>query len=186
MNVLIGSEHFYNPVRSELRVPEYQRFWMEPELMKLYNEEFWKKPIDICLGGWGQDGHIAYNQARRDSYRRLTVEELKNAEMRIQDNNTDTIMALANRNFGSAYQLVPPMSCTIGIKECLSALKVRLYSDTGAWKQTAFRAALFGPVCTEYPITLLQEHSDACITATFETANHPVSIHSDWIFSDKQ
>lgn len=179
-------EHFYKPVLQELAVPEDQRVWMEPDSMKHYKEEFWKAPIDICLGGWGQDGHIAYNQARRDPFRKLTLEDVRNAEMRIQTNNPDTILALANRNFGSAYQLVPPMSCTIGIKECLSAKRIRLYSDTGAWKQTAFRAALFGPVCAEYPITLLQEHQDAMVTATYETANHPLSLHPEWEFFNKK
>ena len=175
-------KNFYNPVEQKLQVPEEQRYWMEPSLMDKYTEEFYRAPVDICLGGWGQDGHIAYNQARRDSYRKLTVEELKNAGMRVQNNNPDTILALANRNFGSAYQLVPPMSCTIGIKECLSAEKIRLFSDTGAWKQTAFRAAVFGPVCAEYPITLLQEHPDAVITATEETATHPLSLNPEWVF----
>jgi len=75
---------------------------------------------------------------------------------------------------------VPPMSVTLGVKECLSARKVRLFSDTGAWKQTALRVALFGPLTTEYPITLLQGHPDALITATVETASHPISLHPEW------
>jgi len=173
---------FYAPVRKELAVPEPQRFWMQPDLMARYREEFWRAPVDICLGGWGQDGHIAYNQARREPYSPVTLDELREAEMRIQQNNWDTILALAHRNWGAAYQLTPPMSCTIGIKECLSAKKVRVFSDTGAWKQTAFRAALFAPVCTEYPITLLQEHPDAIVTATRETAEHPCSLHPEWEF----
>ena len=134
------------------------------------------------LGGWGQDGHIAYNQARRNPYSQLTVEELKNSSIRIQDNNPDTIMALAQRTFGAGYAFVPPMSITLGIRECLSAKKVRLFSDTGAWKQTALRVALFSDVTVEYPMTLLQEHPDALLTATRETASHPVSLHPEWEF----
>ena len=72
------------------------------------------------------------------------------------------------------------MSVTLGIRECLSARKVRLFSDTGAWKQTALRVALFGPLTAEYPITLLQEHPDALITATVATAAHPISEHPEW------
>jgi len=90
------------------------------------------------------------------------------------------MLALAQRSFGAAYQFVPPMSVTLGIKECLSARKVRLFSDTGAWKQTALRVALFGPLTVEYPITLLQEHLDALLTATIDTARHPVSEHPEW------
>jgi glucosamine-6-phosphate deaminase len=137
-------------------------------------------PIDITYGGWGQDGHIAYNQARRHAYSHVTMDELRESTIRIQENNLDTIIALAHRTFGAAYQFVPPMSVTLGLKECLSAAKVRLFSDTGAWKQTALRVALFSPPTPEYPITLLQEHADALVTATVETARHPVSEHAEW------
>jgi glucosamine-6-phosphate deaminase len=74
------------------------------------------------------------------------------------------------------------MSITLGIKECLSAKKVRLYSDTGTWKQTALRVALFSDITVEYPMTLLQEHPDALITATEETASHPISENPEWEF----
>jgi glucosamine-6-phosphate deaminase len=57
---------------------------------------------------------------------------------------------------------------------------VRLYSDTGAWKQTALRVALFASPTVEYPITLLQGHADALLTATIATASHPVSEHPEW------
>ena len=72
------------------------------------------------------------------------------------------------------------MSVTLGMRECLSAGTVRVFSDTGAWKQTALRVALFGAPTTEYPMTLLQEHPDALITATVDTARHPISEHPEW------
>ena len=134
------------------------------------------------MGGWGQDGHLAYNQARRHPFSKISIEELRNSELRIQDNNLDTIITLAQRSFGAAYQFVPPMSITLGMKECMSAKKVRLYSDTGSWKQTALRVGLFSEITAEYPITLLQEHPDALLTATLETASHPISDNPDWEF----
>ena len=69
----------------------------------------------------------------------------------------------------------------MGVKECLAAKTVRVFSDTGAWKQTALRVALFGPLTPEYPLTLLQEHPDALITATIATASHPISEHPEWV-----
>jgi glucosamine-6-phosphate deaminase len=143
-------------------------------------EKIEQEPIDITYGGWGQDGHIAYNQARRHPFSNVTAEDIQKSTVRIQENNLDTIIALAQRTFGSAYQFVPPMSVTLGVKECLSAKKVRLFSDTGAWKQTALRVALFGPLTPEYPITLCQKHPDALLTATIATASHPISENPDW------
>ena len=171
---------FYGPVDRDLAVPEENRNWLMPGSVEEVRKKIHEAAVDVTYGGWGQDGHVAYNQARRHPFSRVTVEELREASIRVQENNIDTIIALAHRSFGAAYQFVPPMSVTLGVKECLSARKVRLFSDTGAWKQTALRVALFGPVTPEYPITLLQEHPDALITATVETARHPIGEHPEW------
>ena len=173
-------KHFYSGIRTELQVPDSQRFWLLPSTAEGVREAIDAAPIDITVGGWGQDGHIAYNQARRHPYSSITLEELANSTIRIQENNVDTILALAQRTFGSAYQFVPPMSITLGVRECMSARTVRVYSDTGAWKQTALRVALFSEPNPEYPMTLLQRHPDAVITATEETARHPISENPEW------
>ena len=173
-------KHFYGPLHPELTVPEKNRFWLNPHTMDTVKENIEKEPVDITYGGWGQDGHIAYNQSRRHPFSHITLDDVRNSTIRIQENNTDTIIALAQRTFGMAYQFVPPMSVTLGVKECLSARKVRLFSDTGAWKQTALRVALFGPLTPEYPVTLCQEHPDALFTATIATARHPISENPDW------
>jgi glucosamine-6-phosphate deaminase len=173
-------EHFYGGISPELAVPEKQRFWLTPSTAEQVGTAIAAAPIDITVGGWGQDGHVAYNQARRHPYSAITLEELAESTIRVQENNMDTILALAQRTFGSAYQFVPPMSITLGVKECLSAKRVRVYSDTGSWKQTALRVALFAEPTPEYPMTLLQRHPDAVITATQETATHPISENPDW------
>jgi glucosamine-6-phosphate deaminase len=173
-------DHFYAPVRPELAVRPENRNWLRADNVEEMKGRIREAPIDITYGGWGQDGHVAYNQARRHPYSPAVVDELRASTIRVQENNFDTVLALAQRTFGTAYQFVPPMSVTLGMKECLSAAKVRLFGDTGAWKQTALRVALFGPVTAEYPITLLQEHPDALITATASTADHPISHHPEW------
>jgi glucosamine-6-phosphate deaminase len=173
-------EHFYDPVLPDLAVPEASRIWLNGNNIQEVLEKIEQAPVDITYGGWGQDGHIAYNQSRRHPYNHITLDDLRKSTIRIQENNPDTIIALAQRTFGSAWQFVPPMSVTLGIRECMSARKVRLFSDTGSWKQTALRVALFGPMTLEYPITLCQEHPDAIITATHETARHPISENPQW------
>lgn len=175
-------KYFYGDISPELAVPVEQRYFPTPASIETIKAKIAEAEIDITLGGWGQDGHIAYNQTRRHPFSKITIEELRNSEMRVQDNNLDTIIALGQRTFGAAYQFVPPMSVTLGLKECLSAKKVRLYSDTGSWKQTALRVALFSEETVEYPMTLLQTHPDALITATYETATHPIAENPDWEF----
>ncbi len=171
---------FYGPVKGALAVQEWNRHWLSPENLNAVRAAIGEQQLDLTLGGWGQDGHVAYNQARRHPYSHVSLQELRRSTARVQENNWDTILALAQRTFGAAYQFVPPMSVTLGLGECLSARQVRLFSDTGAWKQTALRVALFSEPTPEYPMTLLQEHGDALITATLETARHPISLHPEW------
>jgi glucosamine-6-phosphate deaminase len=173
-------KHFYGPIQSELNVPEENRVWLNARNTAEVQERISSAPVDLAYGGWGQDGHVAYNQARRHPYHALSLDDLRNSTVRVQENNWDTIMALAQRTFGAAYQFVPPMSVTLGMKEILGARKIRLFSDTGSWKQTALRVALFSAQTVEYPITLLQEHPDTLLTATIETARHPISEHPEW------
>jgi glucosamine-6-phosphate deaminase len=171
---------FYGPVDPELSVPEANRRWPRADNVQDIAAEVAAAPIQLTYGGWGQDGHIAYNQARRQPYSLLTLEQVASSTVRVQENNWDTVLALAQRTFGAAWQFVPPLSVTLGVKECLSAQAVRLFSDTGAWKQTALRVALFSEPDPQWPITLLSRHPDALLTATIETAAHPISLHPEW------
>lgn len=173
-------QYFYGPILPELNVPEPNRVWVNGRNIAEVQQRLSEAPVDLAYGGWGQDGHVAYNQARRQPYDSLSLEDLRSSTIRIQENNWDTILALSQRTFGAAYQFVPPMSVTLGMKEILGAKKIRLFSDTGAWKQTALRVALFSPPTVEYPMTLLQEHPDTLLTATVETARHPISEHPEW------
>jgi glucosamine-6-phosphate deaminase len=173
-------EQFYEPVDRALRVPDRRRHWLEPHNVAEIAAMLAEAPAHLAYGGWGQDGHVAYNQARRNPFSPLSLDELRSSSARVQDNNVDTILALAQRELGGAYQFVPPMSVTLGMREILGAGRVRLFSDTGSWKQTALRVALFSEPTAEYPITLLQEHGDAMLTATRETATHPLALHPEW------
>jgi len=173
-------KHFYGGIAPELAVPEAQRYWLLPSTIDRVTAAIAEAPLDITIGGWGQDGHVAYNQARRHPFSRITLEDVANSTARIQENNIDTFIAIAQRTLGCAYQFVAPMSVTLGVRECLSAKRVRVYSDTGAWKQTALRVALFSEPTPEYPMTLLQRHPDAIITATLETCRHPISENPEW------
>jgi len=174
--------NFYDPIDPSLSVLPENRLFLTPKSYLYLSERIAKTEIDYTLGGIGQDGHLAFNEARRNPYREVTLDEMRNSTARIQENNYDTMIALAQRAYGTAWQFQPPMSVTLGAKECLKAKKIRIYSATGAWKQTALRIALFSAPTAEYPSTLLSEHPDARITVTAETARHPFSEHPEWRF----
>jgi glucosamine-6-phosphate deaminase len=101
-------KHFYGDLRADLNVPTENRFWLTPSTVEAVKAAIGAAPIDITLGGWGQDGHIAYNQARHHPFHHVSLDELASSSIRIQENNIDTLLSLAQRTFGGAYQFVPP------------------------------------------------------------------------------
>ncbi|MFN2302169.1 MAG: hypothetical protein ACK2TV_00410, partial [Anaerolineales bacterium] len=95
---------------------------------------------------------------------------------RILPINVDTIIAISQREMGGCSHVVPQMGITIGMKDMLSAKRIRLLSVTGTWKRTVLRIALFGPVTVEYPVTFVQEHPDAMLIVDRNTIETPFKL----------
>lgn len=70
--------------------------------------------------------------------------------------------------------MVPPMTITMGMKDLLSAKRLRFISDTGAWKRTVLRILLLGEQSVEYPVTLAQDHADAMLVCDRNTILPPL------------
>ena len=85
----------------------------------------------------------------------------------------DTIIAHAQRRAGGNPFAVPPMSVTLGMRELLGARKLRLYLDTGEWKQTILRILLFSEPDVDYPATLVRDHPDVHVVADRASATSP-------------
>ncbi len=62
---------------------------------------------------------MAYNQARRHPFHHPTLEEIAASTIRVQENNLDTILALAHRTFGAAFQFGAADVAAPGLRECL-------------------------------------------------------------------
>ncbi len=173
--------HFYGGIPADLGVPEAQRHWLLPSTLDRVVAAIDEAPVDLTLGGWGQDGHVAYNQARRHPYQRPGLDDLAASTARIQENNLDTILALAHRTFGAAYQFVPPMSVTLGMRECLSARqRPPLQRHRRMEADGAPRRPLLGARRPSTRSRSCNGTRTRSLTATLETARHPVSEHPEW------
>lgn len=166
--------HFYDRIDPELNVPEGQRHFPTPyDLDGMARAIEAVGGIDTAYGGIGFHGHLAYNEPPLWPWLAVTAEAFRRSTTRVVFLNPDTLVAMAQREAGGALALVPPMAITLGMREILGARRIRLYSTTGPWKQTALRVALFGPVTVEYPVTFCQEHPDCVLTVDRATARSP-------------
>ena len=79
------------------------------------------RPSTSPTAAGGRTDTSPTTRPRRHPFSPVTIDDVRNSSVRVQDNNLDTMLALAQRTFGAAYQFVPPMSVTLGVCECLSA-----------------------------------------------------------------
>jgi len=167
-------KHFYEPIDPALNVPEEQRHFPSIYRLEEMAEAIAKVGgVDTTFGGIGYRGHIAYNEPPRSPWYRVSVEQFRSSTTRVLHLNEDTLIALSQRAAGGCSDIVAPMVITLGMRELLGARRIRLYSETGAWKQTVIRILLFGQVSPEVPVTYCQEHPDCEVTVDAATAACP-------------
>jgi glucosamine-6-phosphate deaminase len=126
--------------------------------------------IDACYGGIGYHGHVAFNEPPNTRWRRISEEELRASLTRVVVLGSDSIVVQSIMTAGGDAAAIPPLAVTLGMKDILSSRKIRLYCAGGDRHRAVFRIAVAGEVSTDYPVTLLQGHPDACVHTDQATA----------------
>jgi glucosamine-6-phosphate deaminase len=167
--------NFYGAIDADLNVPESQRHFPDPFDPDAHSAAIADVGgVDTVWGGIGYRGHVAFNEPPRSPWHTISVEEYRASKTRVVVLNDDTMVAMSQRAAGGCSHVVPPLGVTIGMADMLAARRIRLFSVTGAWKQTVVRVALFSPPTVEYPVTLVQEHDDVLLVVDEATAAPPL------------
>jgi glucosamine-6-phosphate deaminase len=121
--------------------------------------------VDLCDGGIGWSGHVAFVEPGSPEFAAESIEEFRELGTRLVTLNPFTIaQASMDADYGMSgdWSLVPPRAATIGPKEILSA-KVRhswnhftLASTDVSWQRFSVRLAMHGPVSMDCPASILQ------------------------------
>ncbi len=159
----------YSQIATELLMPPEQRVFpdpVDPGMGDRLIEEL--GGVDVAFGGIGINGHLAFNEARED----LTAEEFAALGTRVVKLTPETRTANAIGDRGGAIDAMPSQAITIGIKQILSARKVRL-GVFREWHRAVVRQAAYGPVTAHFPASLLQNHPDAAIYANAVASAQP-------------
>ena len=163
------ARNVYGQIAPDLLMPPEQRVFPDPadpeRADRLIGE---LGGVDVAFGGIGINGHLAFNEARED----LTAEEFAALGTRVVTLNPETRTANAIGDRGGAIDAMPTRAVTIGIKQILSARKVRL-GVFREWHRAVVRQAAYGPVTAHFPASLLQNHPDAVIYTNNVAAAQP-------------
>ena len=115
--------------------------------------------IDVCYGGIGIHGHLAFNEPEPG------VSELRSRKIRLND-YTVTINAM-RAGVGGNLAGFPRYAYTLGMREILAARRIRLYCRNGIaldWANTVLRLALFGAPGDDYPVTHIRGRDYVIVT----------------------
>jgi len=165
---------FFDLLEPELRLPEDQVHFPDPMNLDAISERIREVGgIDTCYGGIGYHGHVAFNEPPISRWYRLTVEEFRNSLTRIVPLAPETVVMNSVRATGGNPAALPPMSVTLGMADIYASRRIRLYCQGGMWQRTVLRVALLGDEDVDYPVTLLQGHSDIAVVTTQDTAQRP-------------
>ena len=111
---------FFDLVEPELRPPETQIHFPTTDAIADYSERIEALGgADVCYGGIGWCGHIAFWEPQLGAEFDGDLEAYKQAGARLVELHPMTVMQNALHSFGSDWSWVPPKANTIGPREVL-------------------------------------------------------------------
>ena len=155
-------ENFFSLINKDLRMPESQLHFPSDKNIEDYGKMIEDTgEIDVCYGGIGWCGHIAFWEAHLGKEFGDDIEAYKKANPRIVELHPMTIMQNALHSFSGDWSSVPPKAATIGPRQIVGAKERSFWLDGYlgggvSWQKFIARLVAYGPVNTLVPGTILQ------------------------------
>lgn len=148
---------FYSKVRAELLMPEQQRLFPIPGKEKEYDKLIEELGgVDLCLGGLGINGHVAFNEPAEigDS---ITVKEYADLGTRVLPVSRETQAINAYGYKRGDLRAMPTWCITVGMKQILASRKIYIALNRD-WQHGIAKHVLNDKPQPQIPATLLQGH----------------------------
>jgi glucosamine-6-phosphate deaminase len=155
-------DRFFALVDSELRPREENVHFPTREKIADYSKLIEDLGgADVCYGGIGWCGHIAFWESHLGFEFEGDLEAYKRAGARLVQLHPMTIMQNALHSFGGDWSWVPPAANTIGPREILGAKHRSFWLDGDlgggvSWQRFIARLVAHGPVSEFVPGSILQ------------------------------
>ncbi|MFB3814523.1 MAG: hypothetical protein ACE14L_10460 [Terriglobales bacterium] len=158
-------DNFFLKIDPDLRPPEKQIHFPTQSVLPAYARMIEDEGgADVCYGGIGWCGHIAFWEAHLGYEFGNDLAAYKTAGPRLVELHPMTIMQNALHSFGGDWSWVPPKANTIGPAQILGARDRSFWLDGYlgggvSWQRFIARLVAHGPVNTLVPGSILQEAS---------------------------
>lgn len=160
---------FYSLVDEELVMPVSQRLFPEPDKTEAYDRMIEELGgVDLCLGGLGINGHLAFNEAEEEDSP-VTAAEFAQLGTRVLPITRETRTINAYGYQRGDLRGMPEWCITIGMKQILEARSVYIALNR-PWQHGIFKHVLTDEIQPQIPATLLRTHGDVTFCITDEIA----------------
>jgi glucosamine-6-phosphate deaminase len=155
-------ENFFGLIDEDLRPPTEQVHFPTTEKIPSYGQQIDDLGgADVCYGGIGWCGHIAFWEAHLAFEFDGDLDAYKKAGPRLVELHPMTIMQNALHSFSGDWSLVPPKANTIGPRQILGARHRSFWLDGDlgggvSWQRFIARLVAHGPVSEFVPGSMLQ------------------------------
>ncbi|MBO7169718.1 MAG: glucosamine-6-phosphate isomerase [Clostridia bacterium] len=157
-------DEFYTRVDADLLMPPEQRNFPMPGKEREYDDLIESLGgVDLCLGGLGINGHIAFNEPPEKN-EMMSVEEFAALGTRVLpiSRETQTINAYGYQR--GDLRGMPEWCITVGMKPILNARKIYIALNR-EWQHGIVKHVLFDKPTAAIPSSLLQGHADVTFCA---------------------
>ena len=150
---------FYSRVRADLVMDESQRLFPEVGKEKEYDDLIESLGgVDLCLGGLGINGHIAFNEPAEYGDT-ITAKEYANLPTRVLPISRETKTINAYGYQRGDLRGMPEWCITVGMKQILASKKIYIALNR-EWQHGIAKHVLYDTPQPQIPATLLQTHPD--------------------------
>lgn len=156
---------FYDKLRPELTIPENQRHFPAPGKEVQYDKLIESLgSADLCLGGLGINGHVAFNEALEPTDT-MTPDEFSELGTRVLPISRETKTINAYGYQRGDLRGMPEWCITIGMKQILNSKKIYIALNR-PWQNGPLKHALYANEQGQLPATLLRrnKHLTYCMT----------------------
>jgi glucosamine-6-phosphate deaminase len=126
--------------------------------------------VDVCFGGIGINGHIAFNEPPEPG-EQCTAEAFAARPTRVLSLSRET-RTINSVTVGGEIAVVPRRAVTVGMAEILRSRSVQFYCNR-TWQRAVVRRVLHGPLTASCPASLLRRHADAHLSIADFVAEPP-------------
>ncbi len=162
---------FYDLLRPELAPPAEARVFPDPARPEELSRRIADRGgVDVCFGGIGINGHMAFNEPPEPG-ETVSQEEFAALPTRCLNLARET-RTINSVTVGGGVEIIPRRAVTVGMRDILSARRLRFYCNR-PWQRMVVRRVLHGELGPACPASYLRTHRDARLVVTEEVASVP-------------